>query len=382
MNTNTRDMSNSPYGVTSLSVFFPAYNEEENIESSVKQADAVLRTLVSDYEIIVVNDGSKDRTGEIAEELALKNPRVRVVHHNPNQGYGAAVWSGIQAAEKEYIFFTDADLQFDLSEIKYLVEHAQDHDVVIGYRAKRRDPFMRLVNAKGWNVLNRILFGLRVRDIDCAFKLFKRDLVKNLPIASRGAMMSAEFLIRLSRQGVTFKEVPVTHLPRVKGSPTGAKPSVIARAFKEMLQIYTRELGDQRMVTLGRFVTLGLFNTAVDWITYGILTGVFGFFADNPTLAKGVAFLIGSIPVFVAGSYWVLPKPVYKTADRFKMYGMLAAAFAINVYSLSYFLNIGVHPFVSVVFATAASFVWNLSVAWFFFIKDRIPAFLPLYKQA
>jgi hypothetical protein len=131
-----------------------------------------------------------------------------------------------------------------LEELKDLVQYVPDHDVVIGYRAKRRDPLMRLLNAKGWNILNRMLFGLRVRDIDCAFKLFKRDLVKDLPVKARGAMLSAEFLIRLQRRGIIFKEIPVTHLPRLKGSPTGAKPAVIIRAFKEMLQIYNNELGD------------------------------------------------------------------------------------------------------------------------------------------
>ncbi len=235
MNTNPKPLS--------LSILFPAYNEEANIEETICQAKAVAEKITTDYEIIVVNDGSKDLTADIVDLLAHNDSHIKVVHHSPNQGYGAAVWSGIQAAKGDYVFFTDADLQFDLSELTKLVEHVPAHDIVIGYRAKRMDPFIRLVNAKGWNVLNRILFGLKVKDIDCAFKLFKRDIVKDLPVQSRGAMLSAELLIRLQRQGIVFKEVPVTHLPRVAGSPTGAKLSVIFRAFKEMLKVFMGELG-------------------------------------------------------------------------------------------------------------------------------------------
>jgi glycosyltransferase involved in cell wall biosynthesis len=188
----------------SLSVFFPAYNEEENIENSVREAERVLQVLTNDYEIIVVNDGSKDATGSIADRLAEENQRVKVVHHSPNQGYGAAVWSGMQAATKDYIFFTDADLQFKLEEITCLIEHIDTYDVVIGYRAKRQDPPLRLLNAWGWNLLNRIAFGLTIRDVDSAFKLFKREVVQHVPVISRGAMFSAELMIRLERQGIVF----------------------------------------------------------------------------------------------------------------------------------------------------------------------------------
>ena len=221
----------------SLSIFFPAYNEEENIEESVRLAEAAARQLTWDYEIIVINDGSKDRTGEIAERMASENPRIRVVHHSPNRGYGEAVRSGIRAARKEYVFFTDADLQFDFSELSILWSYVPDCDMILGYRAKRRDPFMRLVNAKAWNLLNRTLFGLRVRDIDCAFKLMRRSVIADLPLISKGAMLSAELLIRVQRQGIAFKEVAVTHLPRQRGSQTGAKPAVIIRAFKEMIRV-------------------------------------------------------------------------------------------------------------------------------------------------
>lgn len=224
-----------------LSVFFPAHNEEGNIVKSVLDAQSVLLGLssrIDDFEIIVVDDGSTDATGSIAEELSQKNPKVRVIHHSKNQGYGGAVWTGIQACRFEYFFFTDSDLQFKLEELELLLKHIPEYEVVIGYRAKRQDHFMRLVNAWGWRILNRILFGLRVKDVDCAFKLIKTDLVKNLPIESRGAMFSAEMLVRLMKKGYKFKEVPVTHLPRLRGVASGAKAAVIFRAFKEMIKVY------------------------------------------------------------------------------------------------------------------------------------------------
>lgn len=363
----------------SLSIFFPAYNEQDNIADSVRQAEAVAQKITNDYEIIVVNDGSKDKTGEIIDELARVNSKIKAVHHNPNQGYGAAVWSGVQAATKEYVFFTDADLQFDLSELTQLTAHVPENDVVIGYRAKRMDPFMRLVNAKGWNVLNRLFFGLKVRDIDCAFKLFKRDLVKDLPVKARGAMLSAELLIRLQRQGIVFKQIPVTHLPRTKGSPTGAKPAVIIRAFKEMAQIYYRELGDIRQIMLGKFVLFGAVNTIVDWLWYLALTRSFEFFADHLVFAKGVAFLIGSTPIFLGSAYWVFPKgSSVSLIDQVKLYGILGAAFFINTAALAAFLAYGLNDIFSVVLATVVSFAWNLTVSWVLLIKDRVR--VPAYK--
>jgi glycosyltransferase involved in cell wall biosynthesis len=226
-----------------ISLFYPAFNEEANISKAVEIAGSVLGKLLSerkieDYEIIVIDDGSADRTGTIADKLAGQDQRVKVVHHKINLGYGAALWSGLQAAQYEWVFFTDADLQFSLDEIGKLLEFTNEYKAIIGYRAPRRDSLVRLINAKGWNILNRILFGLKVRDIDCAFKLLDRRLVAELPLETRGATMSAEMLIRLQRKGIRFKEVPVTHLPRTKGRATGARLSVIIRAFRELFALY------------------------------------------------------------------------------------------------------------------------------------------------
>jgi glycosyltransferase involved in cell wall biosynthesis len=226
----------------SLSVFFPFYNEEENIRPVVEKAINVLDNLkLSNYEIIMVDDGSKDGTKQIAEELVKKYPRLKLVAHKKNQGYGAALISGFRAATGDYVFFSDGDSQFDFVEIKKLLRHIPECDVVIGYRSPRHDSPVRLLNAWGWNVLNRIFFGLKVKDIDCAFKLFKRELVLDLPIISGGAMVTAEMLIRLKEKGVFFKEVPVSHFPRRQGEATGASWKVIFRAFKEFYQFYKQD---------------------------------------------------------------------------------------------------------------------------------------------
>lgn len=222
----------------SLSIFFPAFNEEENVRPSALEALKVASEITDDYEVIIVNDGSTDKTGEIIDDLAKKYPHFRAVHHKSNQGYGGAVWTGITNSTKDLIFFTDVDLQFKIEELKKFIPYIADYDAVIGYRAPRRDPFMRLVNAWGWKVMINFLFNLGVKDIDCAFKLFHKDIFKKVNVTSRGAMISAEMLIRIKKGGFKIKELPVGHYPRRAGSPTGAKPAVIARAFKELLKVH------------------------------------------------------------------------------------------------------------------------------------------------
>jgi len=230
---------------TSISIFFPAFNEAENIVSMVERAIEVAEhcPYVSLYEILIIDDGSSDATPRIADELAARYGTVRAIHHPENKGYGAALKTGFKEARMDYVFFTDADMQFDLLELDHLLIHIPEYRVVAGYRAPRRDPFMRIVNATAWNMLNRLFFGLQVRDIDCAFKLFERSLIKKVHLLSNGAMVNAELLVRLARRGIAIKEVPVSHLPRAYGSPTGAKPSVILRALRELWSLYAGELG-------------------------------------------------------------------------------------------------------------------------------------------
>lgn len=226
--------------LSSLSIFFPAYNEEANIAETIRQADEMAQSVTNTYEIIIVNDGSKDKTQQVVQNTLTQFPKARLITHEQNKGYGEALLTGLRNAQHEWVFFSDSDLQFDLNQIHDLIPFTDTHDVVIGYRAPRNDPFMRKVNAWGWKVLNRLMFGLRVKDIDCAYKLFKKtSLDPVLPdMQSGGAMISAELLIRLIRNGANVKEVPVRHFPRKAGSPTGAKPSVILRAFRELWHVY------------------------------------------------------------------------------------------------------------------------------------------------
>ena len=221
----------------SLSVVFPAFNEEANIRAVVEDAYRTVPKLAPIFEIIVANDGSKDRTGEICDRLVEELPEVRVVHHPRNRGYGAALKSGITLARYDLIFFTDADGQFDLNEVAALLEQADSYDIVAGYRARRQDPPHRLLFAWGWNILVRLVLGIRIRDIDCAFKAFNRRVFNSIQIQSVGAMVNTEIFVQASKFGMTVKEVRVSHFPRRHGKPTGSKVAVISKAFRELIKM-------------------------------------------------------------------------------------------------------------------------------------------------
>jgi glycosyltransferase involved in cell wall biosynthesis len=224
----------------SLSVFFPCYNEQDNVERTTKRAKEVLEELKADFEIIIVNDGSADETGVRADAIAAGDSRIRVVHHPHNMGYGAALQSGIRAAKKELVFFTDGDGQFDIGEIKLLLPLMPQNDIVCGYRLDRKDPIIRKLNGWMWTKLVNLLFGMRIRDIDCAFKLFRAEIFEGVKLSSEGALISAEILARATRRGYRIAEVGVHHYPRTAGKQTGAKMTVIIRAFKELFKLYNR----------------------------------------------------------------------------------------------------------------------------------------------
>jgi glycosyltransferase involved in cell wall biosynthesis len=234
----------------SISAVLPAYNEEAIIERTVRHVASVLSGLVDDFEVIVTNDGSRDRTGPILAELAQREPelRLRVVAHQRNRGYGAALASGFEAATKDWIFLTDGDKQFDVSELAdFLPAMDGQTDLVIGWRRNRADPPMRLLNAWGWKTLVNTLFGYTARDVDCAFKLFRRSVWQSLTVHARGATFSAEFLVKARRLGFSVCELPVSHYPRTAGSPTGARLDVIVRAFVELFHLWRnldRELAE------------------------------------------------------------------------------------------------------------------------------------------
>jgi glycosyltransferase involved in cell wall biosynthesis len=220
-----------------LSYFFPAHNEEANLEGLVAEALEELPALAEVFEIIAVDDGSRDGTPGIADALAAAHPDVvRVVHHPTNLGYGAALRSGFGAARYEYVAFTDGDRQFRVADIGRLTERlvAPDApDVVVGFRIKRADPFVRTLYARAYRLANRIFFGLTVTDVDCACKLFRRASLEGVRIESSGAFFSAELLIKLRAAGRSVVEVGVPHYPRTAGSATGAKPSVILKAVRD-----------------------------------------------------------------------------------------------------------------------------------------------------
>ena len=221
----------------SLSVIFPAFNEEANIRALVEDACRIIPKFAPVFEIIVVNDGSKDRTGEICDDLAVEFSDVRVVHHAGNKGYGAALKTGIERARYDVIFFTDSDGQFDLREVTTLLEQTDAYDIVAGYRARRHDPPHRLLFAWGWNILVRQVLGIRIRDIDCAFKAFNRHVFNRIQVQSAGAMVNTEIFAQASAFGMTVKEVPVSHFPRRHGEPTGDNVAVISKAFRELIRM-------------------------------------------------------------------------------------------------------------------------------------------------
>jgi glycosyltransferase involved in cell wall biosynthesis len=222
----------------SLTIFFPCFNEEENVRRTTEAALEAAPLVTDDYEVIIINDGSRDRTGEIADQLADEFPQVRAVHHERNKGYGAALQSGYRSATKDAVFYTDGDLQFDIKEITKLWPLLDDYDVVTGYRIKRMDPLIRKINSFGWTMLTKILFGLPVRDVNCAFKLFRREVIAEMELESEGALIDAEVFAKAKKAGYRITEVGVHHYPRKYGSQTGANPIVILQAFWELGKLW------------------------------------------------------------------------------------------------------------------------------------------------
>lgn len=222
-----------------LSVCLPAYNEESNIAAMVRDVVDTMSSRFSTIEVVVVNDGSTDRTADVLRELEDQYPCLRTLHHRRNLGYGAAVHAALSAATQDLLLSTDSDRQFALSEIDRFAPLMGGHDMVIGYRARRGDPTARVVLGAAWTTLGNRLFGYLARDVNCAFKLVWRDVFRDVgpAIRSRGATFAAEWLTRTRRAGFRIAEVPVTHYPRPAGSQTGANPLVVARAVIELLKL-------------------------------------------------------------------------------------------------------------------------------------------------
>ena len=221
-----------------LSVFFPFYNEEDNIEAQTKDALKTIPQLANKFEIILIDDGSVDKTGKIGQKLAKKYRSVKVIRHRVNKGYGGALKTGFKNSRYKWIFFTDGDRQFRLADLSKLIRKTNGAGLVIGYRQKRADPPIRLLNAKLFNFLIKILFGLRVRDVDCAFKLINKKVLGDIKLKSDGALLSSELLIKARKKGYKITEVPVGHYPRQVGSQTGANFKVIFKAFYDIAALW------------------------------------------------------------------------------------------------------------------------------------------------
>jgi len=221
-----------------LSVCMPAYNEAENLPDTLDAALSILPAFVQRFEVVVVDDGSKDATAETVRAYEAKDSRVRLVSHEMNGGYGAAVTTGLRAAKGDLIMFCDSDGQFSFLDIPHLLRQMDRNDVVVGYRYNRADHWMRLVNAKCWNRLIRLALGVRIKDLDCAFKMFRRNILDKLNLSATGAAINAEIMVQVLNGGIRVKEVPVNHYPRYAGAPTGAAFKVIAKAFRELPRLW------------------------------------------------------------------------------------------------------------------------------------------------
>ena len=225
----------------SLSVFFPAYNEEENIAQTIEKAWNVLQSIHIPFEILIINDGSKDKTAEVSEKLTKKYQQMRLINQE-NGGYGKALRTGFSEAKYDWVVYTDSDGQFDFSDVTKFLEKTDIADYIIGFRLKRSDPFYRLVTAKLWALSVFLLFGIWVKDIDCGFKMINKKAIQAaMPLTSgRGAMINAELLIKVKNAKLRIAQVGVHHYPRMLGTPTGVNMKVIIQSYRDLFALRNR----------------------------------------------------------------------------------------------------------------------------------------------
>lgn len=225
--------------VKNLSVFFPAYNEEDNIIRAVGQAVKFLQEKKINYEVLVIDDGSTDKTAEVVKRLAEKNAKIKLITHVKNRGYGGALKTGMSKAKYEWICFTDSDGQFDFKELARFLPFIQDYDLVVGFRKKRKDNKLRHFFARMLQLGDFVLFGVWLKDIDCGFKLFKKEVVKKVwPLVTESAITETEFMVRAKKAKFKIKEIGVTHRARLEGIQTGGQAKIILKAMKEALYLF------------------------------------------------------------------------------------------------------------------------------------------------
>jgi glycosyltransferase involved in cell wall biosynthesis len=217
-----------------LSIFFPFWNEEKNVKNVVEEAIPIAKQIASTWEIIIVDDGSKDKTFEIGKELASSNRNIRIVSHTPNRGYGAALREGFESAKYKYVVFADGDRQFDFSEVSKFIDKVRGADIVIGFRKHRRDNAVRHILMYFLKIWDFIFFRFYFKDIDCGFKMFKKEALQEImPLRSDGAMITTEILAKAVRKNLKIREVEVSHYPRKFGNQSGANIAVVVRAVLE-----------------------------------------------------------------------------------------------------------------------------------------------------
>ncbi len=222
----------------SIAIVLPAYNEEENIARQVESVDSVCRDLqFDDWEILVVDDGSRDGTRAVVEGLKPRYPKLKLLVHEVNQGYAKALRTGFTSTVLPLVFYTDADNQFDVRELKNFLPAIEDYDLVCGFRIYRFDPFTRLVLSWGYNLLVRVIFRIRVRDVDCAFKLFRREIFDRIHIESRKFFVDTEILAKAAKLDLKMTEIGVRHYPRTAGQST-VRPSHIISTLGEIVTMW------------------------------------------------------------------------------------------------------------------------------------------------
>ncbi|MDE2816148.1 MAG: glycosyltransferase family 2 protein [Chloroflexota bacterium] len=244
-------MKTPPLSAVTVSLVLPALNEADNIAATLDDCVQTLRRVAQDYEIIVVDNDSTDDTADIVRQFQSENARVHLIHQ-PIRGYGSAIWTGLKAAQLEIVGWRDSDTQYRTADIVPMLKALDTYDVVVGHRVQRRDPSHRLLFALLWNVLNRVLFGFVVHDMDCGCKIFRREVVDTLDIKAAGAVFNVEFLVQAKRAGFRVGEVSISHLPRHAGENTGGSLRVILRAMREVLRLRWRLLREPRPIRNAR----------------------------------------------------------------------------------------------------------------------------------